>query len=200
MAFDLGNGFSYALSNMRFYELILPLLAYTLAMVLYAIFIWKFYSFMAKRDIFSLDLKKSAKSNHRTFRKSVSVLAYALKYLIIFPVIVFVWFGVLALFIFFLSKTQSIETILLISITLVSSVRALSYYKEALATELAKLLPIAVLAVFIVEPTLFSIDTGFERIRQVSSLMYVLMNYLLFAIALEFTLRFLLAVKRKIAG
>ena len=71
MAFDLGNGFSYALSNMRFYELILPLLAYTLAMVLYAIFIWKFYSFMAKRDIFSLDLKKSAKSNHRTFRKTV---------------------------------------------------------------------------------------------------------------------------------
>ncbi len=193
----ISNRISLAIGNINFYEFILPLLIYTLAMVAYALFVWKFYSLMAKRDIFSLDLR-GGKSKHTTFRKAVSVFAYVLEYLIIFPVLVFVWFSVLALFIFFLSKTQSVQTILLLSMTLVSAVRALSYYKEDLATELAKVLPIAVLAVFIVEPALVSVDLAFERISQVLSLLYVLMNYLLFAIALEFTLRMLLAVKKRL--
>ncbi len=198
MVFDsINNGFSYFISSINLNELILPLLIYTLVMVVYALFIWKFYRFMAKRDIFSLDLSKSSKSVHKTFRKTVSIFAYVLEHLIIFPVLVFIWFSVLTLLIFFLSKTQSVQTIMLISMTLVSAVRALSYYKEELATELAKILPIAVLAVFVVEPTLFSIDLAFQRIQQVSEIIYVLMNYLMFAVALEFTLRLLLAIKRK---
>src|SRR3989338_7562785 len=103
------------LDDLNLQQFIIPLLVYTLAMVLYALFIWKFYRLMAKRDIFKLDLSEAAYSVHKTFRAAVSVLAYILEYLIIFPVLVFVWFGVLALFLFFLAKTQSIENILLIS-------------------------------------------------------------------------------------
>lgn len=158
-------------------NVVLPLFVYTIIIALYALFVWFFYKSMAKRDLFQARL-----SQH-------GMAGYTLKYLIVFPVIVFLWFAGLTILLFFLSKTQTITGILLISMGVIGAVRIVAYYKEELAMEVAKIMPLAVLALFIADPTFFSLDLFWQRIYETRSLGSGLMNYLLFAIFLEFYLR-----------
>ena len=158
-------------------NVILPLFIYTIIIALYALFVWFFYKSMAKKDLFHTKMGPGG------------TVSYILKYLIAFPVVVFLWFAGLTILLFFLSKTQTTAGILLISMGVIGAVRIAAYYKEELAMELAKIMPLAVLALFIADPTFFSLDLFWERIYEVRSLGSGLLNYFLFAIMLEFYLR-----------
>ncbi len=173
------------------YSLILPLLAYTLILAAYGIFIWSFYRSISKRDIFRLEIMDRKKEWQVK-------IAYAMKYLILFPVIIFLWFAAMTVILFFISKAQSTPTILLMSMAMVAAARITAYYKAELSQEIAKILPIAVLAIFVVDPAFFSLSLTISRFYEIPVLVSLLANYLLFAIVLEFVLRVLLAVKRHV--
>jgi hypothetical protein len=164
-----------------------PLIVYLIGMAIYAIFIFKFYRFVAKRDIFTFKNKKQEK--HKTFEKTTGVLSYLIKHIIIFPVLIFFWFAVFAALLAFLSKSQSIESILLISFVVVSTIRVTAYYHEDLSRDLAKMLPFALLAVFIVDITYFTIDHSIEVITSMPSYWKTLVYYMGFAIVLETVLK-----------
>ncbi len=173
------------------------LIVYTIGIALYAIVIWHFYRSLAKRDIFKLDLSKYEQydSDKKGIRKALSVLLYILKYGIAFPIYVFVWFSIFSLFLFLLSKTAIIDHIVFISVAVISAVRITSYYKEELSADLAKLLPLVLLGVFIVDPTFFSIELLYNRISEVSTLGLAIVGFLTFSILLEWTLRILYSIK-----
>ena len=114
-----------------------------------------------------------------------------MKYIVIFPIFSFLWFGLLSLFLFFLAKSQSVETILLISMTIVSAVRATAYYDENLSKDLAKMIPFTMLGVFVVEPTGFSLAVVWERLVSIPTFVDLIGRYLLFVVLLEFVLRIL---------
>ena len=178
-----------ALTHVDFYGLILPLLIYTLILAAYGIFIWAFYKSISKRDLFQLTI-----SDHR--KRWQIKIAYVLKYLILFPVLTFLWFAALTVILFFLSRSQATETILLMSMALIAGARISAYYKEELSQEIAKILPLAVLGIFVVDPSFFSLSLTLSRFYQVPSLIILLVNYLLFTIVLEFVLRVFVAVKK----
>ena len=90
-----------------------PLLLYTLGIVLYGIFIFYLYRSLSKRDLISLDLHKYSTPSHPLFHKIVPIALYVYTYAVIFPLLTFIWFGVLSLFILFLSGDQSLNQILL---------------------------------------------------------------------------------------
>ena len=94
-----------------------------------------------------------------------------------------------------MSKSQGIENILMISMTLVVAVRVLAYYREELAKEVAKLLPLAILGLFIVDPTYFSWEISLNNISRIPDYWVTLLNYLLFAVLLEFILRLVVDIK-----
>ncbi len=174
-----------------FSGLIIPLLIYALLLALYAAFVWFFYKSVSRRDLFKLNFG----SDHQ-WRSS---LAYVLKYLVSFPLLTFLWFAALSLILFLLAKSQTTQNILLISMAMIAASRITAYYKEGIAEELSKILPLGVLAIFIVDPTYFSLALTATRLAELPSLIPLLINYFFFTIVLEFILRILFLIKRAIS-
>ncbi len=182
-----------AIVRLDFNGLILPLFVYTLLLAAFAIFIWTFYKSVSKRDLFQLKIKD--KKKHWQTK-----IIYVLKYLVLFPVFTFLWFAALTIILFFLSKSQSTQAVMLISMALIAAARITAYYKEELSQDIAKILPLAVLGLFVVDPAFFSLELTLSRFYEVPSLVPLLLDYLAFAILLEFVMRIMLAAKRRVTG
>lgn len=189
---------SSSLSFSEYVTMLKPLVLFILGMVVYSVFIFKFYRFLARKDIFSINLEKYSTSKHKFIRKGVSVLLYMLKHVLIFPLFVFFWFGILFSLLVFLSKTQTVDTIMLIAMSIVAAVRITSYYNEDLSKDLAKMLPFALLGIFLVDISYFNINTSIEKIMQIPSMWKTLIYYMVFVISLELVLRVLYSIKRAI--
>ena len=195
-------------SNMYFQRLssligrtYIDLFVFTLALFVYAFFIWQFYRRLAKRDLFELDMYKHEilpDSNMKTMKKVFSGMAYVLKYLILFPLYVAFWFAVLSLFLFILAQEVAVRQIIFISVILISSIRMTSYYKEELASDLAKLVPFVFLGILLTQPTFFSFNLFYERLQEIPNLTSVIIEFLAFTIVFEWIVRLLYSINRKI--
>ncbi len=175
----------------------LELLIFTIGIFLYAVFIWFFYKNLGKRDLFKLDLSKYdlPEEKHGGLKKAVSTFLYILKYGIIFPFYIAFWFVVFSIFLFVLAKNVTVRQIALISIAMVSAVRITSYLNEDLSHDLAKLTPLALLGVFLIDPNFFSWDLLIARLGLIPSLGLELLYFLSFSILLEWVLRILCSIK-----
>jgi hypothetical protein len=176
--------------------------AFTLGIALYGIIIYNFYRFTAKRDIFHLGFierhkKKNTEEKHHIV---INFFLNILKYGFAFPVIVFFWFAGFSVLLFFLAKSVSIELILLISITVVSAVRITSYYREDLSRDLAKTLPLTLLAIALMDPNFFSFSMVWDRVAAIDLFVPKMITYVIFTILMEWLLRVLLFLKRKTFG
>ena len=105
-------------------DLLVPLSFYVLGIAGYGILVFKYYRFVAARDMFELDLSRYEGVKLRWLRSVLQVTLYTVKYLILFPVFAFFWFAVLTLVLAFLSKGQSFSETLLIAVATVSAIRA----------------------------------------------------------------------------
>ncbi|MDA1220204.1 MAG: hypothetical protein O2909_12325 [Chloroflexi bacterium] len=168
---------------------LMPLTVFAVGMAFYAIFIFRFYRFLSRRDIFRLDFSKYEKARLKFIRSVLHLVFYVLKYLILFPFVAFFWFAVLTVLLLFLAKNQTVETILLVSIAVVSAVRVTAYYDEDLSRDLAKILPFALLGVFLVDLSYFSLPTTIENMQYTLTQWRIMVYYLAFAIVLELVLR-----------
>ena len=180
------------------YGLLSPILLYIAGMVVYALFIFKFYRFLARKNIFELELDKYNTLRFALFRKTLRAIIHFFKYVLFLPILVFFWFGGLTVLLVFLAKEQPIENILMLSITVVSSVRVTAYYTEELSRDLAKLLPFALLGVFIVDMSYFSFWNSINVLLKLPSLWKTLVYYLVFLIILELVLKLISHVIRLI--
>ncbi|MBU0457338.1 MAG: hypothetical protein ABH824_05055 [Nanoarchaeota archaeon] len=181
-----------AKANLSFSDAILsliPLFLFILGMVVYAIFVFKFYRFVARRDIFKLNLKKHSKSFRGFLENFFHLIFYTFEYLFLFPIFTFFWFIVLAIIIMLLSETQAVSNILLVAMALVGSVRATAYYNEDLSKDLAKMLPFALLGIFLLDISNFSYYNSWLMIRQLPDLWQTIIYYFIFIVALELILR-----------
>ena len=68
-------------------KVLFSLIVYTILILMYSIFIWKFYRFLASRDIIQLNLSQYNYSNHPIIEKIAAIGLYALEYLIILLII-----------------------------------------------------------------------------------------------------------------
>ena len=167
-----------------------PVAVYALGMAIYAVFIFRFYWFIAGRDIFNLDFSKHDNSSIPLLRDLLHLIGYVAKYVILFPAFAFFWFAVLTLMLSFLSEGRDMSNILLIALATVSTIRVCAYYDEDLSRDLAKILPFAVLAIFLIDTSFFDVEASLEVLRQARSLSETIFYYLVFLVALEFGLRF----------
>ena len=74
---------------------------------------------------------------------------------------------------------------------MVGAVRVTSYYSEDLSKDLAKMLPFALLGVFLVDLTFFSFGSAVDKVILIPHMFKTLMYYLVLIIIIEFVLRFL---------
>ena len=160
-----------------------PLIVFVVGVAIYSIFIFKFYRFLARKEIFELNIHEY--DIHIGLKKFLHVM----KYVFLFPFVVFFWFLVMSFFITIISVDQSIENILFISVAFVSAVRIAAYYNNDLANDLAKLIPFALLAIFLLDALNLSLESSYLLISQIPSMWRTLVYYLFFVIFLEAFLR-----------
>ena len=163
---DINDLFNMGLSLDEALELLSDVAVYVLGMTVYAVFVFRFYRFLASQDMFALDMSRYEQSSMKFVRKCLQVFFYIVKYIIVFPVFAFFWFGVLTVILAFLSKGQSFSETLLVALATVSAIRVTAYYNEDLSRDLAKILPFAVLAVFLIDASFFSIGESLDILRE----------------------------------
>ena len=196
---DISLIFPNGLSMDAAQQLLWPVLVVVLGMTAYAVFVFKFYRFVAARDMFGLDLSKNDAVRGAVFWDLIFLIWYVVRYVILFPAFAFFWFAALTLILVFLSENRELSQILLIAMATVSAIRVTAYYNEDLSRDLAKILPFAVLSVFIIDTTsLFNVESSLETLGEINAHLDIIAYYLLFLVALEFGLRLIFVLFRLI--
>ena len=176
---------------------IFSLLTFALGVAIYAIFVWHFYKFISRRDVFKWEGEKLEKSG--IFGKFFHGFFYIIKYLIAYPVLVFVWFLIFSVFIFILSGVEPTAS-LLISFAMVTAIRITSYYHEEISVDLGKMLPLAMLGVFLVQPDFLVLDGIYDKFMELPNHWFDVAQFMVVAIIIEWILRILWSVKRMAFG
>ena len=127
-------------------------------------------------------------------QSTLHLILYVVKYIILFPIFAFSWFAVMTLILAFLAKGQTFSETLLIALATVSAIRATSYYNEDLSRDLAKILPFAVLGIFLINASFFTVSESLEVLKDARFYSENILYYLTFLIVLEFALRLLMGV------
>ena len=136
-----------------------------------------------------MDLSKYEESRYGWVRALLHIVLYVAQYIILFPLFAFFWFAVLTLILAFLSKGQSFSEVLLTALATVCAIRVAAYYNEDLSTDLAKILPFAVLGIFLINASFFSISESLDVLKESENYRENILYYLIFLIGVEFVLR-----------
>ena len=158
---------------------------------LYAVFTWKFYRLLSKKDILSLNLSQYNGVEHPLLKKLVAISLYMVEYIIIMPSLIFFWFGILALIILVLSESLDIGQVIIVSAAMVTAIRILAYYEEDLSKDMAKMFPFTILAIFILSPEFYSLGRITSNLSLIPELFNKIIYFLLLIISIEFLLRIL---------
>jgi hypothetical protein len=168
-------------------------LFYLIIMIaIYAIVVYHFYRYIARRDCF-----KPSKRKHST------TIGF-LKYFFLYPFVAIIFFMGFSLILISLTKDveanigYSISQILSLSFAIIVAIRITAYYTEDLSKDVAKMLPFAILGVFLVDSTYFQIDTVIARISTLPQFVNTIVQFLILIILVEWILRVALFIRYKI--
>ena len=179
-------------------RLLMPVGLYVLGMAVYAVFVFKFYRFIAARDMFGFDLSKNDGSKNPVFMDLLHLMWYGAKYLLLFPGFATFWFAVLTLILIVLSKDQALSHILVVSLATVSVIRITAYYNENLSRDLAKILPFAVLGVFLIDTSFFNLNASLQLLYEFNGFWATIAHYMIALVVLEFSLRVVFGLHRAV--
>ena len=180
------TSFSEALSTLE------PMVIFVAGMVIYTVFIFKFYKFISKKDMFRM--------GDRRRNSAAMKIAFVLEYIFLYPVIAFSWFLVISILLSMLSVILTIGDIFMISMSVLATVRITSYYNEDLSSDIAKLIPYALLGVFLLDIKVFSPEIPFKILNKIGSASPILLYYFTFLVLVEFSLKvfsYLLGLRKK---
>ena len=181
------NGFLSVLP--QFFQTFFNFFFLALLIFLYATFIWKLHKFISTKNVFNMNLNKYNTSEHPTVAKIVAGALYLLEYIIIMPFLIFFWFSILGISLIIFTNLQ-IDTILVISTVIVAAIRITAYSDEVISREVAKLLPLNLLAISFLVPGFFEFERVLNNLNQIPGFLSQIFYYLGFIILLEIILRF----------
>ncbi|HUR69381.1 MAG TPA: hypothetical protein VM370_09060 [Candidatus Thermoplasmatota archaeon] len=147
---------------------------------LYTILVFTFYQNLSLRDAFHTRWGAG-----RWWGRAV----HAIEDTFVFPVMSFLYFAVLAGVLFFLAKSQSTYQIFLLSMAVVGSVRLTSFLSEIASADLAKLLPLSLLGVLVVDPQYSTWTAVWARYQEIPGLLPILGRFFLLFLVVETGLR-----------
>tara|TARA_Y100000310_G_C20523046_1_gene734651 strand:+ start:349 stop:996 length:648 start_codon:yes stop_codon:yes gene_type:complete len=173
-----------------------PLIIFVLGVTAYSLFVFKFYKFLSRRDIVKLKLEQYKEGFLTQLKRIGKTLFNLIENIILTPICIIFWFAVLTTFMFLLSKNPDVDSIILTSMALVASIRITAHYNENLSQDLAKMVPFALLGVFLIDINYFSFQNSLETIKQIPLFWSQLGYYLIFVISLETVLRIITTLIR----
>lgn len=168
------------------FSFITPLLYLIILIAIYSIAIWHFYRYIAKRDCFNINTIR-----HKKFFSF-------LKYFLIFPFVAFIFFLGFSLMILFITKDLEFVSILSTSFAVVIAIRLTAYYSEDLSKDVAKMLPFALLGLFIADPSFFSYVEISTKISSLPEFLNLCIQFIILIVVVEWILRIALSIRKKI--
>jgi hypothetical protein len=176
-------------------KIIVDLFLYTFFILFFIIFVWKFHKFISARDFFELNLRQYNRTEHPKLEKIIAMILYILEYLIILPFLVVCWFVVFALFLIALSMLSNTSNIvdtpllLLLGAAIVAVNRITAYIDQEMSKEFAKILPLNLLAIFVISSKTFNLNALIDKIAEIPSFFNNILVLLGFVIGIELILR-----------
>ena len=186
-------------SLVDYIDIIKPLVIFVIGITIYSLFIFKFYRFLARKEVIKFKFGNT-EGFIGIFKRIAEFFWYIINNIFLIPIFVFLWMMILVILLLLLSKNYHIQNILLTSAALVASVRVCAYYDEALSQDLAKMIPFALLGVFIVDSGFFSLDNSIKIARDIPQLWSLLLFFLIFIIVLELFLSIISGLVKVIGG
>lgn len=162
---------------------LVPILYLVISIAIYSIIIWHFYRFIAKRDCFKI----STSSHPKIFG--------FLKYFFLFPFVAIIFFLGFSMLLLFLTRNIEVGTVLSTSFAVILAIRITSYYSEDLSKDVAKMLPFALLGVFLVDPSYFNFDVTMANLNSLPQHVNTIALFIFFTIFVEWILRILLTAR-----
>ena len=95
----------------------------------------------------------------------------------------------------FLAKDISVGIVLSTSFAIILAIRITSYYTKDLSKDVAKMLPFALLGVFLVSPSFFEFEDIITKIELLPNFLNTSVQYIIFIIIIEWILRIMLNIK-----
>jgi len=175
-------------------QLFLNLFLLTIVVVIYAVFIWKFYVFISTKNILRLNLNKYNKSKNPIYVKIIAGFLYFIEYIIILPILIFFWFAFFTILLTLLTKGLEPQTIVLIAAITIAAVRVTAYipkYGETVSSEVAKIIPLTLLAISITNPLFFKLGEMTKELLKIPQVLGEIRFYVFFIVAVELILRVL---------
>ncbi len=160
-----------------------------LVVVLYAVFVWKFYRYVSKKNLIELNLNRFNRMAKPALTKMFSGIFYFIEYIVLLPFLIFFWFAIFTIFLIFLTEGLETHTILIISAVIIGAIRMTAYYKEDLAKDLAKLLPFTLIAISMTKPGFFNFERILSKVVEIKTFTGEIFQFLLFIVLLEIILR-----------
>lgn len=170
-------------------QVMLPFLGYVAGMVVYTVFIFEFYRYVARRDLFELELVGYARGRQRV-RNLMRMGLYAVKYLVVFPTVIIAWYLAFTFLVALLSGGAAVESLLVLTMAVVTTTRITAYYNEDLSRDIAKMVPFAILGVFVIDGIeALSVGSVVAILDAIPEYWPVILTYWIFTVLLEFSLR-----------
>ena len=139
-----------------FTDQVLPAFAAIVGIVLYSTFVFKFYRFLAKKDLIDADFSQYSQGFTGFMKRLIDGLLLIVQNILFAPFLISFWVLILAVILTLLSGGDDLYWNVLVATSVVGSVRVISYFSEDLARDVAKMLPFAVLGVFLVDSGSFN--------------------------------------------
>lgn len=155
-------------------------------MAVYAVFVFTFYERVSRRLIFTFEVRGRATQGFGLFWART---VYGLKYIFFAPLFLFSWFALLAGLILVMQASMPLQEGLLIGMAMLATIRVCAYYREQLAEDLAKILPLALLGIFILDRSGVDLDGFVMKLGDLPTLFGSLAVYFGFMVCLELLLR-----------
>jgi hypothetical protein len=173
-----------------------PTLMAIIAIAVYSGFVFMFYRILAKKDLLTLDLSKYADDFGGKVKKYLRSVLFVIQYVVIVPVLIAFWTLVLAVILTLLSDSTDHARNALIATSVVGAVRILAYWTEDLSRDVAKMLPFAVLGVYLVSSTSVQWNEFRELLESLPELAKSFFSSLVLLAILETLLRIVSTLSR----
>ena len=173
-----------------------PTLMAIIAIAVYSGFVFMFYRILAKKDLLTLDLSKYADDFGGKVKKYLRSMLFVVQYIVVVPILIAFWTLVLAVILTLLSDSSDHTRNALIATSVVGAVRILAYWTEDLSRDVAKMLPFAVLGVYLVSSTSVQWSEFRELLESLPELAKSFFSSLVLLAILETLLRIVTTLKR----
>ena len=192
MIIDALRGLSFDMAL----ELMRPAIAFALVLAAYTMTVFYFCRFISKRDVIRFQYAglRSLVARNTALRVLLFSWIWSVRYGVLFPLVAYGWFVMLTAMLAILYNSREPAQLILISMSVITAVRVTAYLDEDLSRDIARILPFALLGLFIASFNDIEIGATVRLLREAVQEWERLIYYWVYVILQELVLRFAVPV------